>query len=95
MIIKPVLTEKSISLYKNEKIASFHVSHNSTKTSISESIFLAYGFRPKKVSILNKHDVSKIRFKTGRVKFKRSYFKKAYVWINSNKLEEFEDFIKE
>lgn len=95
VIIRPVLSEKSINFYKNYKVCTFWVSPKATKKEIGFSFKEAYGIEPKGVRTVvtrsykpNKNRRSPNARESSRKS--RTYVKKAYINIDDNTLDIFE-----
>jgi ribosomal protein L23 len=92
VIVSPVLTEKSIDRYKNLKICTFKVNKNSTKSEISKEFSDLYGIKPTSVKTVVVKSIKSKPGSFGRSK-NRKYIKKAYVYINDNTLDIFDEVV--
>jgi ribosomal protein L23 len=92
VIIKPLISEKTLTLYHNLKVCTFIVERESTKKDIAFTFESMFGIKPEKVKVVVGRDaVSTRNRKTYQKKTKRLIRKKAYVSIGENKLDIFEN----
>lgn len=88
VVKKPVITEKSINLYSNKKIATFEVCTNSNKSDIKNFISSFYKVEVKEVNVLTR--LGKVKFSRASSKFYKTKPKKiAYVKISQGDIKEF------
>lgn len=91
VILKPVLSEKSLTYYKNLKVCTFWVATDASKKDIQFSFKQAFGLDAKQVRTVVKRENRTIRNKkTYSSTEKRRYVKKAYINIGENSLDIFE-----
>lgn len=93
VILKPVVSEKSLTMYANLKICTFEVSRDSSKKQIAYDFEQMFDLKPTDVKVVVNRNAStkhKSR-KTGRLEIHRKYGKKAYISIGENKLDIFEN----
>lgn len=95
IIKKPLISEKSLYLYKMFKICTFWVDPKATKKQIEYEFEQLFGIKPRAIrtSLLKKRKKYR-EAKTYLTKVKRSFLKKAYIDIGDNKLNVFEDVVK-
>jgi large subunit ribosomal protein L23 len=92
VILKPVVSEKSLGLYNNLKVCTFEVSRDSSKKQIAYDFENMFGIKPTKVSVIvGRNLVNTRNKKTYQVSTNRRYEKKAYITIGDNKLDIFEN----
>lgn len=85
VLISPHITEKSTAL-SGKGIYVFRVSPKTNKTLVSQAVYEVYGFKPKRVRILNMPE--KIRLNRGKQGVKPGY-KKAIVYLKEGDKIEF------
>jgi ribosomal protein L23 len=90
LILKPVLSEKSLLGYKNNKICTFLVDSKSTKTELMREFEVLFGVKPVSITTVVSRRNKKARTAT-KVTTNRKYIKKAYVNIGENSLDIFEN----
>lgn len=78
IIVKPVVTEKTMRLTSEENKVTFVVAKNANKISVAQAIQEIYGIKAEKVNIVNVHP--KVR-RVGRYEGKTSAYKKAIVQL--------------
>lgn len=80
LIKKPVVTERSLSLAKNEHVYTFEVEMSSHKGQIAEAISEVFGVKVLSVNTVVRHRIKK---KTGRKRLNvvQPKSKKAYVTL--------------
>lgn len=92
VIMKPVVSEKSLNMYANLKVCTFEVAKDSTKKQIQYDFEAMFGIKPVSVTVVTKRDLINTRHKkTYQVKTRRNFAKKAYISIGENKLDIFEN----
>ena len=92
VILKPVISEKSLTLYRNLRTATFIVEKTASKKDIAYNFEQMFGIKPENVGVVLKREESKSRNrKTYQSNTKRSMSKKAYINIGENKLDIFEN----
>lgn len=79
VIVKPVITEKSMALLQNENKATFKVSKNANKIEIKQAVERIFNVKVEDVKIMNTPDKATTR--GGRYQGKIPGFKKAIVTI--------------
>jgi large subunit ribosomal protein L23 len=90
VIKKPVLTEKSIDLYKNFEKVTFEVDENATKKQAKEMLEKVFDVEVSKVWVINRLGTSKINRFTGKRKSKRN--KKIMVFkLEKGKIDLFKE----
>lgn len=90
VILKPVLSEKSLNGYKNNKVCTFLIDPRTTKTEVRKEFELMFGVKPLTVTTVVSRKNTKARTAT-RISTNRKYVKKAYVYIGENTLDIFEN----
>lgn len=91
VILKPVLSEKSLTYYKNFKVCTFWVKSDATKKDIEYSFKAAFGIEPKAVrTVVQRKNRTVRNRKTYSAQEIRKYVKKAYINIGDSSLEIFE-----
>jgi len=78
IIVRPVVTEKTMRLTNEENKITFIVKKNANKILVAQAIQEIYGIKPEKVNVVNVH--SKTR-RVGRYAGKTSALKKAIVQL--------------
>ncbi len=78
IIVKPVVTEKTMRLTSNENKVTFVVSKKANKISVAQAVKEIYGIKVEKVNIVNVHSKAK---RVGRYEGKTSAYKKAVVQL--------------
>jgi ribosomal protein L23 len=92
VILKPLISEKTLNAYKVNKVCTFWVDSKSTKKDISYSFKEVYGIEPKSITtVVQRKDKTTRNKKTYDAKTTRKYVKKAYINIGENKLDTFEN----
>lgn len=76
IIIRPIITEKTIALSNDENKITFEVSKKANKVSVAQAIREIYDVRPEKVNIVNTKSKTK---RVGRFVGKTRAIKKAIV----------------
>jgi ribosomal protein L23 len=91
VIIKPILSEKSLTYYKNFKVCTFWVNPDASKKDIQFSFKSAFGIDAKTVrTVVQRKNRTVRNKKTYASKEIRTYVKKAYINIGDSSLEIFE-----
>jgi len=92
VILKPVISEKSLRLYRNMKTATFMVDRKASKKDIAYNFEQMFNIKPEKVAVVARRLETKARNrKTYQLTQKRKMGKKAYINIGENKLDIFEN----
>lgn len=91
IIIKPLLSEKSLGFYKNLKVCTFIVDTKASKKEIENAFKNIYGIEPVSVRTTLKRNYKVNRKKVYSDKYKRTTQKKAYIDIGNSTLEIFEN----
>jgi len=78
IIVRPVVTEKTMRLTNDENKVTFIVNKNANKISVAQAIQEIYGIKAEKVNIVNVHPKTR---RVGRYEGKTSAFKKAIVQL--------------
>ncbi len=92
VIFKPIVSEKSMTLYSNLKVCTFEVARDATKKQIENDFEIMFGIKPLKTTIVvNRELVNTRNRKTYQVSTNRRFTKKAYITIGDNKLDIFEN----
>lgn len=89
-ILKPVLSEKSLNSYHNNKVCVFWVDIKSTKTDIAKNFKDHFGIEALVVRTVIQRKNSKVRTKQRNAEV-RKLAKKAYINIGDNTLDIFEN----
>ena len=76
IIIRPVVTEKTMKMSNDENKMTFIVAKNANKVSVAQAIKEIYGITAEKVNIVNVHPKTK---RVGRYEGKTNAYKKAIV----------------
>lgn len=82
IIIRPIVTEKTMKLNDQDNKITFEVSKDANKTSVAEAIKEIYGIKPEKVNIVNVRPKTK---RVGKYVGKTSAVKKAVVKLPEGK----------
>lgn len=92
VIMKPVVSEKTLNSYRNMRVATFIVPTNMTKKDIVYNFEKLFGVKPVsiKTSIIKKSKNRRDR-KTYRTITRRIEEKKAFIGIGDAKIEIFEN----
>ena len=91
VILKPVISEKSLGFYKNFKVTTFEVEKFSTKRDIKFAFEEMFGIKPVSIrTVRGRTEVSSRDRRTYRINVNRKEYKKAYIGIGDNKLDIFE-----
>jgi ribosomal protein L23 len=91
VILKPVLSEKSLTYYKNFKVCTFMVAPHATKKDIEFSFKQAFGIDAKAVrTVVQRKNRTVRNRKTYSANEIRTYVKKAYINIGESSLDIFE-----
>lgn len=95
VIIKPLITEKTYKLYKDNRVVTFIVDKKATKKNIAYYFNKIYGINPTSVRVVSsRKENTGLVTKNGRLisrTHNRIKYKKAYINIGENKLEIFEN----
>lgn len=78
IIIRPIITEKTMRLSETENKITFVVTKDANKTSVKQAIKEIYDIKPEAVNIVNVHPKTK---RVGRFVGKTSAYKKAIVTL--------------
>lgn len=78
IIIRPIITEKTMRLSETENKITFVVAKDANKTSVKQAIKEIYDIKPEAVNIVNVHPKTK---RVGRFVGKTSAYKKAIVTL--------------
>ncbi len=76
IIIRPIVTEKSMRLNDEDNKITFEVSKDANKTAVAEAVKEIYGIKPLKVNIVNVRPKDK---RVGRYAGKTNAVRKAIV----------------
>ncbi len=76
IIIRPILTEKSIKASDNDNKITFEVAKDANKVSVAQAVKEIYNIAPEKVNIVNVHPKTR---RVGRYSGKTRAIKKAIV----------------
>ena len=92
VILKPVLTEKSLSMYRLNRVCTCVVNPKSTKKDITFAFNQVYGIAPISVrTVVSRRTVASRNRKTYRTTLNRSYVKKAYINIGDKTFDLYEN----
>lgn len=92
VIVKPVISEKSLGFYKNFKVCTFEVEKFSTKRDIMYSFEEMFGIKPVSIrTVVSRTQINSRDNRTYRINTNRKEYKKAYIGIGDNKLDIFEN----
>ncbi len=96
VIVRPVLSEKSLNHYKDNKVCTFWVNPKSTKKDIMHSFRQVYGVEPKSIrTVVTRKLKPNVNRRSGNAKdtsrVNRVLSKKAYIGIGDNTLDIFEN----
>lgn len=92
VILKPVVSEKSLNMYKNLRKATFIVEKAASKKDIAFNFEQMFGIKPVGITVVSQRIERKTRNrKTYQLTTKRGMSKKAYINIGENKLDIFEN----
>jgi ribosomal protein L23 len=89
-IIRPLLSEKSVTEYRKNRTCTFWVSPKATKTEIAHEFKELFDIEAVKVQTLVSRKETNVRTKT-RSELKRKVSKKAYINIGEQTLDIFEN----
>ena len=78
IIIRPVITEKTMKMSDAENKITFVVAKSANKVSVAQAIREIYNIKPEKVNIVNVHPKVK---RVGRYQGKTNAYKKAIVTL--------------
>ncbi len=78
IIIRPVITEKTMKLSDADNKITFVVAKNANKVSVAQAVREIYNIKPEKVNIVNVHPKTK---RVGRYEGKTNAYKKAIVTL--------------
>lgn len=93
ILIKPLLTEKMLSLQEDARKYAFHVTKNANKIEIKTAVEKKFGVQVEKVHTINVKGKSKrMNTRRGLTRGKRSDWKKAIVTLRE---EQSIDFFQE
>jgi large subunit ribosomal protein L23 len=76
IIIRPIVTEKTMKLSSDENKVTFMVAKNANKVSVAQAIKEIYNIKAEKVNIVNVHPKTR---RVGRYEGKTNAYKKAIV----------------
>ncbi len=76
IIIRPIVTEKSMRLNSEEHKVTFEVAKGASKTEIAQAVREIYGFAPVKINVIN---VAPRKKRVGRYVGKTAAVRKAIV----------------
>ena len=76
IIIRPIVTEKTMKLSNDENKVTFMVAKNANKISVAQAIREIYNIKAEKVNIVNVHPKTR---RVGRYEGKTNAYKKAIV----------------
>ena len=82
IIIRPIVTEKTMKLQSDENKITFMVAKNANKISVAQAIKEIYGFNPVKINIVNVRPKDK---RVGRYVGKTNAVRKAIVKLPEGK----------
>lgn len=80
VLVKPILTEKSLMMAREQNVYSFLVNPKANKTQIKEAIWQAFKVEVERVNILK---LVRRRVRYGRFEGLRPLRKKAYVKVKA------------
>ena len=78
IIIRPIVTEKTMKLQSDENKITFIVAKNANKVSVAQAIKEIYDIKVEKVNIVNVHPKTR---RVGRYEGKTNAYKKAIVTL--------------
>jgi ribosomal protein L23 len=91
VILRPVMSEKSLSFYKNNRVCSFWVDTKATKKDIVFSFKETFGVETKAIrTVVYRKNATVRNRKTYASKEVRKYVKKAYITIGEGTIDIFE-----
>lgn len=92
IILRPIVSEKSLNLYRNLKKCTFEVDRKASKKDIITSFQEMFGIKPESIEVLRIRKQRNVRNrKTYQILTIRKESKKAYISIGENKLDIFEN----
>jgi ribosomal protein L23 len=91
VIVRPIISEKSIDYYSRLKVCSFLVDVKSSKKDILYTFKEMFGIEPESIKTVVFRKATKNRGKFYSDKYNRVYAKKAYIGIGDSTLDIFEN----
>ncbi len=82
IIIRPIVTEKTMKLMDSDNKVTFEVAKDTNKTAVRQAIEEIYNIKPVSVNIVNVHPKTK---RVGKYVGKTSAYKKAIVKLPEGK----------
>jgi ribosomal protein L23 len=92
VILKPILSEKSLTMYRLNRVCTCLVNPKSTKKDISFAFNQVYGIAPLSVrTVTSRKTIASRNKRTYKTTLNRSYVKKAYIGIGDKTFDLYEN----